>query len=318
MGVISCVTLYFSDFTDILNGKDRPHSPHYQSMSSLASHSSGHSPVSYSRLSLQSDALSCISSHIVAYHFCQADNNATCMVPNFVHSIAAYLCHAPQLAAYQELLLHEPHLQNVLSLRECERDASHAFIKGVLEPLANLKRAGKIRTDHCVIIVDSLNEAEFHKPDYGDTIASFIERHLDVFPPWLKLVVTVRSLLEEITGGWPVGRVDLDLVDTQDSLQRDLCEYITYRISCSNELRNNITLNGKLDPSTQFRFVSHLQSMSKGCFLYLKLTLDLVESGHLIMKSLSFKVLPVNLSEVFLLNFNLKFGSLRAFEKVSV
>lgn len=41
-------------------------------------------------------------------------------------------------------------------------------------------------------MIDGLNEAEFHKPDYGDTIASFITKIIAKFPPWLKLVVTVR------------------------------------------------------------------------------------------------------------------------------
>lgn len=45
--------------------------------------------------------------------------------------------------------------------------------------------------DH-IILIDGLNEAEFHKPDYGDTIASFITKIIPKFPSWLKLLVTVR------------------------------------------------------------------------------------------------------------------------------
>ncbi|EFX81523.1 hypothetical protein DAPPUDRAFT_50193, partial [Daphnia pulex] len=47
-----------------------------------------------------------------------------------------------------------------------------------------------------------------------------------------------------------------------------------------------------------------------------KMALDLIEQGHLVTKSASFKVLPVTLSEIFLLNFNLRFASLRAYERV--
>lgn len=50
----------------------------------------------------------------------------------------------------------------------------------------------KISEDDHIILIDGLNEAEFHKPDYGDTIASFITKIITKFPPWLKLVVTVR------------------------------------------------------------------------------------------------------------------------------
>lgn len=45
-----------------------------------------------------------LGAQLVAYHFCQADNSATCLVPDFVHSVAAQLCQAPQLAAYRDLL----------------------------------------------------------------------------------------------------------------------------------------------------------------------------------------------------------------------
>lgn len=50
----------------------------------------------------------------------------------------------------------------------------------------------RIPEEDLIILVDGLNEAEFHKPDYGDTIASFITKIITKFPSWLKLVVTVR------------------------------------------------------------------------------------------------------------------------------
>lgn len=81
---------------------------------------------------------------VVGYHFCQADNTYTCLVPEFVHSIAALLARAPQLISYRELLVQEPHLQNTLSLRSCVQDPIAAFRKGVLEPLTSLRRGNKI------------------------------------------------------------------------------------------------------------------------------------------------------------------------------
>lgn len=51
----------------------------------------------------------------------------------------------------------------------------------------------KLPEEDYIILVDSLNEAEFHKPDYGDTIATFITKIIAKFPPWFKLIVTVRT-----------------------------------------------------------------------------------------------------------------------------
>lgn len=79
------------------------------------------------------------SPQVVAYHYCQADNTYTCLVPEFVHSIAALLCRSHQLAAYRDLLIKEPQLQSMLSLRSCVQDPVAAFKRGILEPLTSLR-----------------------------------------------------------------------------------------------------------------------------------------------------------------------------------
>lgn len=76
-----------------------------------------------------------VAPQVVAYHYCQADNAYTCLVPEFVHNVAALLCRSPHLVAYREQLLREPHLQSILSLRSCVQDPLASFRRGVLEPL---------------------------------------------------------------------------------------------------------------------------------------------------------------------------------------
>ena len=56
-------------------------------------------------------------------------------------------------------------------------------------------------------MVDGLCEAEYHRPDYGDTIASFLTRHALQFPHWLKVIVTVRSNMHAITQHLPYATV---------------------------------------------------------------------------------------------------------------
>ena len=89
---------------------------------------------------LQVDSMRVLASQIVAYHFCQSDNSPTCLVPEFVHSVAAQLSQAPQLTPYYELVNSDPELQNLLSLPGCVSDPSAAFVAGILEPLHNLRR----------------------------------------------------------------------------------------------------------------------------------------------------------------------------------
>uniref|UniRef100_A0A3Q3DJ74 Tetratricopeptide repeat, ankyrin repeat and coiled-coil containing 1 n=1 Tax=Hippocampus comes TaxID=109280 RepID=A0A3Q3DJ74_HIPCM len=261
------------------------------------------------------EAVKRLAAKVVAYHYCQADNTYTCLVPEFVHSIAALLCRAHQLNSYRELLLKEPHLQSMLSLRSCVQDPTAAFRRGVLEPLANLRKERKIPEENFIILIDGLNEAEFHKPDYGDTIASFITKIITKFPPWLKLVVTVRVSLLEITGLLPFSKISLDDFSDNKEISNDLNAYIQYRVSGSKDIMNNISLNGKADPVAVAKLSSHLISRSQGSYLYLKLTLDLFERGHLVIKSSSYKVVPVSLAELYQLQCNMKFMTNSAFER---
>uniref|UniRef100_A0A8C8GWI4 Tetratricopeptide repeat, ankyrin repeat and coiled-coil containing 2a n=1 Tax=Oncorhynchus tshawytscha TaxID=74940 RepID=A0A8C8GWI4_ONCTS len=244
----------------------------------------------------QEEALRRLASQVVAYHYCQADNAYTCLVPEFVHNVAALLCRAPQLMAYREQLLREPHLQSTLSLRSCVQDPLNAFRRGVLEPLDILHRERKIACEEdLIILVDGLNEAEFHKPDYGDTITSFLCKTMERFPPWLKLVVTVRTSLQEITHPLPFHRISLDRLEENDAIDQDL--------------QSSLTSTSIIVLST------HLKALSRGSYLYLKLTLDLIEKGYLVLKSSSFKVVPVSLAEVYLLQLNMRFPTQSSFER---
>nr|XP_046179081.1 protein TANC1-like isoform X2 [Oncorhynchus gorbuscha] len=264
------------------------------------------------------DAVKRLASKVVSYHFCQADNTYTCLVPEFVHSVAALLSRAPQLSGYRELLLKEPHIQSMLSLRSCVQDPIAAFRRGVLEPLVNLRKERKIPEEDFILLVDGLNEAEFHKPDYGDTVASFITKIFSKFPSWLKLLVTVRTCLLEITTLLPFSRLSLDDFPESSEIGGDLSDYIQHRVIVSPEIAANVTTpNGTIpDPLLLSKFNTHLASRSQGSFLYLKLTLDLFQRAHLVLKGGNYMVVPVSLAEVYLLQCHAGFEGDQTFERV--
>ncbi|XP_036093203.1 protein TANC1 isoform X6 [Rousettus aegyptiacus] len=261
------------------------------------------------------DAVKYLASKVVAYHYCQADNTYTCLVPEFVHSIAALLCRSHQLAAYRDLLIKEPQLQSMLSLRSCVQDPVAAFKKGVLEPLTSLRNEQKIPEEEYIILIDGLNEAEFHKPDYGDTLSSFITKIISKFPAWLKLIVTVRANFQEIVSALPFVKLSLDDFPDNKDIHSDLHAYVQHRVHSSQDILSNISLNGKADAALIGKVSSHLVLRSLGSYLYLKLTLDLFQRGHLVIKSASYKVVPVSLSELYLLQCNMKFMTQSAFER---
>lgn len=114
-------------------------------------------------------------------------------------------------------------------------------------------------------------------------------------------------------------------------------DYIVYRVNHEPTIRSNVAMAGVKSTTTTAsgseiygttgggsvsgasqvsRFAAHLSGLCRGNFLHAKMTLDLIQQGHLVTKSSSFKVLPVTLSEIFLLHFNLRFATSRAFERV--
>ena len=270
---------------------------------------------SVAQTQLAYDSLKSLASRVVAYHFCQADNNITCMVPEFVHSLAAYMARSSLLTAYREKLLRDSELQTLLSVRNCLSDPSQSFIRGILEPLDELCRQGLVGDTTCVILIDALNEAAFHEPDYGFTITSFLSSHINLFPAWLKVIVTVRTNVQDIAKSLPFRRLRLEpnFASEDDPVVRDLVEYLDNRLNSSAGIRNNVEANTKSETA---RLAGHIASLSEGSLLYCKLLLDLIEYGPIVLKSTNYKVLPVNIQEIFLLQFNMRFQSVRAFERV--
>ncbi|XP_058258119.1 protein TANC1 isoform X2 [Hemibagrus wyckioides] len=297
-------------------GKGSDHSCHGSQLNppSQSPHRSSSCPPTPDTHRHREEAVKRLASKVVAYHYCQADNTYTCLVPEFVHSVSALLCRAPRFGAYREMLMRENQLQSLLSLRSCVQDPVAAFRRGVLEPLVLLRKERKIAEDDYIILVDGLNEAEFHKPDYGDTIASFITKIISKFPVWLKLVVTVRVNLVDVTSLLPFPIISLDDVHDK-SISADLHSYVQHRVEHSASILSNITVNGKAEPAASSKLSSHLVGRSQGSYLYLKLVLDLLEKGHLMIKSSGYKVLPVSLTELYLLQCNIRFPTATAFDR---
>lgn len=99
----------------------------------------------------------------------------------------------------------------------------------------------------------------------------------------------------------------------KDNVTKDMMDYISFRVTNSASIQNNLIAG----TTGQLKFCQHLQTSSSGSFLFAKLTLDLIERGHLVAKSQSFKVLPVMLSQIYQLHFNLRFPTTSSFEKVA-
>jgi len=84
---------------------------------------------------------------------------------------------------------------------------SEAFICGILEPLSILQRGNKLSQQHYIMIIDSIGEAEHYKEDVGDTIASFVSKHILRLPSCLKLIITVNKDQHELISLMPFHQI---------------------------------------------------------------------------------------------------------------
>ena len=120
-------------------------------------------------------------------------------------------------------------------------------VHGILEPLRLLGNQGRIDTSKlCVLVVDALCEADQLRPDFGDTLASFLVRHLLSFPPWLKLVCALRSNQQELSRELPFHRVSLDNTDSDERISKDVTDYIKGRVAASTSIAANIGGDGEV------------------------------------------------------------------------
>ena len=60
-----------------------------------------------------SSTMDILAREVIAYHFCQMDNEDTCAIPQFVHSLAAQMSQSPMLSAYKRLIANDGKLQVV-------------------------------------------------------------------------------------------------------------------------------------------------------------------------------------------------------------
>ena len=119
----------------------------------------------------------------------------------------------------------------------------------------------------------------YYRPDQGDTVGSFIAKHLESFPSWLKVVCTVRSSMTCVVKCLPFHQINLDKCVLDERIKKDLVDYIQYRIETSPNIQVNITpvhlataasskfLQQDSQIGPQERFLQHLIQICAGMYV---------------------------------------------------
>uniref|UniRef100_A0A1I7ZXC2 NACHT domain-containing protein n=1 Tax=Steinernema glaseri TaxID=37863 RepID=A0A1I7ZXC2_9BILA len=120
-----------------------------------------------------------VGAQVVAFHFCRLGSAASCSIPEFICNLAAQLIRVPALLDYVELIGKSTALQSLITLSECSRhDPLLVFRKTIVEPLQQVK----VNESCLIVLIDSIDEAEFHRNEDGASIEWLLGQVKDELP----------------------------------------------------------------------------------------------------------------------------------------
>ena len=242
-----------------------------------------------------------------------------------MHSITNQLYKSPLLQSLKEHIDSDKSLQNRLTLQSCIENPSASLLEGAFEPIHKLRRRGKLAQDPVIIMIDGISDTCDTEVTNSPNLVKFLNDNIKHAPCIIKFIVTSRSESKLDSEIWKLDNIWLDLSNKNQSsdirqlLNDDLSHYVTLRYRNCKRISENLPIATETTESESIldRFVKHVVVLSKGSFLFLKLILNLIENGLLVLKSGSFKILPQSISEIFLLMFNLKFQTTSSYAKIS-
>lgn len=171
------------------------------------------------------------------------------------------------------------------------------FERCICAPLSQLRPVDDVPV---IVVVDAIDEAEFHRPESSDSIGAFLLRMHRSLPDYIRLLITVRTDCAQLIdqAGWR--RLSLDEAALDERVARDARLYIDRRLAAGEQLRRNVAVTTGLTELDHplLHFAHHLALLANGNLLYLRLTLDLLEQGIVRLKTANYSALPVSLPEV--------------------
>ncbi|TKR57655.1 hypothetical protein L596_030329 [Steinernema carpocapsae] len=273
--------------------------------------------VSSSQSSLQEPHISSVNyewlrgvgAQVVGFHFCRLGSSASCSLPEFICNIAAQLIRVPILAEYLDILGKSTILQNMLCLSECARhDPLMVFRKTIIEPLKQIQ----IQEGCLIFLIDSIDEAEFHRNEDGASIEWLLGRIKDELPTYLRFVLTssnrasVRNL--------HIRTLQIDDTILDERVFRDSRILLEYRLTVAPELERRICESrSRLITSTPplAEFLEQVLEVSQGNHLFIQLFLDLLQiDGFTLVGSHGLRQpLPNDLAQLYEIYFKSIFSS---------
>lgn len=243
---------------------------------------------------------------VCAYHECHLYAANTCSIPEFIRNLASHLIAAPSLRAYSNIIHSNNELLNLIHNETPALLYSPVdlFRRLIVEPLHQIDEN---KTSDCLlIVVDAVDEAEFHRNENGESIAWLVKSCHEELPKWVRWILSAsnENSLPFASSEARSIRIDND-VELDERVARDMRLLVDYRIAINPELGR--CLRERSNPPSAMAladFVDEIIKKAKGNALYVSILMDMIEQERIQIKNTALSLLPNDVSELYLLYFN--------------
>uniref|UniRef100_A0A0N5A5I7 ANK_REP_REGION domain-containing protein n=1 Tax=Parastrongyloides trichosuri TaxID=131310 RepID=A0A0N5A5I7_PARTI len=245
-----------------------------------------------------------ISNRVVAYHNCRLYSASSCAIPEFICNIVAQLVQCNKFFPLTEFLIkpENSHYLTAVSnpMECCKYDPVELFNKAIGEPLNSMYDYTKEDSSNCsIILLDSLDEADFHRLEDGESISWFLSQIKNYIPSWLRFILTSSN--QDVLNGLDVRSVHIDDAEMDERILRD----------CRLLIENS--LSSYSDCEEYQEFIDKVLHFSQGNMLFIHMIIDLVDRELIEISN----HVPNDISQLYLIYFKNIFKSEEAFEAVS-
>ena len=249
-----------------------------------------------------------IHNSILGYHFCKYSDKNTQMAGKFVRNLAEMI--ARRLPEYGYLVSNNSFIRRSLK-EDCihYQDPVGCFQLAVLSPLRNL--TNKPRANWFVVL-DALDEC-ITQGETGHSIVYLLNNKIHLFPPWFKVIVTLRN---ESAAFLRSSKVKTIVIDPEDSRNlEDLEIFVTTRLLQETLLLHRLRWwFGDDSVKSVTKLITEVLSKSQGNFLFVNELLNNWEQTTTELRNVFDS--PTSLGDLFYAYFKRLYPSEESFKSV--
>ncbi|XP_053401919.1 uncharacterized protein LOC128557751 [Mercenaria mercenaria] len=187
-----------------------------------------------------------VRNHIVAFHVCKYDVEATQNVERFIRRLTALL--ASHSEEYGNIISMLPSSSIIYDRKACEEEMIACFDQGITFPLK------KLSTDNIfpwIILLDGLDEC-FYSPLRRNFILELLTKRMKHMPYWIKFIITSRNM----TSLSSLKKLKMIYLQSNDPRNvKDIHEYMKDTLAEHTHLSE--TLDLYLHNNLNFLYITH-------------------------------------------------------------